>query len=127
MIPRSPAFVISPYVKRHRVDGTMYNTASMLRTIELLLGLRPMTHFDAGARPMTSVFESTPDLASYAVEKPRIPLDTRNPAGAPGARASARMNFDEADAIDDDELNDILWVAIRRSTPPPPVRSYFAR
>jgi len=124
---RSPAFVISPYVKRHRVDGTMYNTASVLRTIELLLGLRPMTHFDAGARPMTSVFESTPDLASYAVEKPRIPLDTRNPAGAPGARASARMNFDEADAIDDDELNDILWVAIRRSTPPPPVRSYFAR
>ena len=124
---RSPAFVISPYVKRHRVDGTMYNTASMLRTIELLLGLRPMTHFDAGARPMTSVFESTPDLASYAVEKPRIPLDTRNPAGAPGARASARMNFEEADAIDDDELNDILWVAIRRSTPPPPVRSYFAR
>ena len=124
---RSPAFVISPYVKRHRVDGTMYNTASVLRTIELLLGLRPMTHFDAGARPMTSVFESTPDLASYAVEKPRIPLDTRNPAGAPGARASARMNFEEADAIDDDELNDILWVAIRRSTPPPPVRSYFAR
>jgi hypothetical protein len=124
---RSPAFVISPYVKRHRVDGTMYNTASVLRTIELLLGLRPMTHFDAGARPMTSVFESTPDLASYAVEKPRIPLDTRNPAGAPGARASARMNFEEADAIDDDELNDILWVAIRRSVPPPPVRSYFAR
>ena len=124
---RSPAFVISPYVKRHRVDGTMYNTASVLRTIELLLGLRPMTHFDAGARPMTSVFESTPDLASYAVEKPRIPLDTRNPAGAPGARASARMNFEEADAIDDDELNDILWVAIRRSAPPPPVRSYFAR
>ncbi|MDE3157963.1 MAG: hypothetical protein KGM92_04260, partial [Acidobacteriota bacterium] len=124
---RSPAFVISPYVKRHRVDGTMYNTASVLRTIELLLGLRPMTHFDAGARPMTSVFESTPDLASYLVEKPRIPLDTRNPAGAPGARASARMNFEEADAIDDDELNDILWVAIRRSAPPPPVRSYFAR
>ena len=124
---RSPAFVISPYVKRHRVDGTMYNTASVLRTIELLLGLRPMTHFDAGARPMTSVFESTPDLASYAVEKPRIPLDTRNPASAPGARASARMNFEEADAIDDDELNDILWVAIRRSAPPPPVRSYFAR
>src|SRR6516165_1739836 len=124
---RSPAFVISPYVKRHRVDGTMYYTASMLRTIELLLGLRPMTHFDAGARPMTSVFESTPDLASYAVEKPRIPLDTRNPAGAPGAQASARMDFEEADAIDDDELNDILWVAIRRSAPPPPVRSYFAR
>jgi hypothetical protein len=50
----------------------MYNTASMLRTIELLLGLRPMTHFDAGARPMTPLFQKTPNAAPYAAEKPRI-------------------------------------------------------
>ena len=49
--------MISPYVKRHAVDGTMYNTTSMLRTMEFLLGLRPMTHFDAGARPMTASFQ----------------------------------------------------------------------
>lgn len=66
---RSPAFVISPFVRRHAVDRTMYNTSSMLRTIELILGLRPMTHFDAGARPMDSVFQPLPDLAPYAAEK----------------------------------------------------------
>ena len=75
---RSPAFVISPYVKRHSVDSAMYNTVSLLRTVELLLGLRPMTHFDAGARPMTAVFQGTLDAAVYTAEKPRIRLDERN-------------------------------------------------
>ena len=72
-------FVISPFVKRRAVDSSMYNTTSMLRTMEFLLGLRPMTHFDAGARPMTAAFQATPDPAPYVAEKPRIPLDTRNP------------------------------------------------
>ena len=122
---RSPAFLISPYVKRHTVDGSMYNTTSMLRTIEFLLGLRPMTHFDAGARPMTASFQTQPNPAPYTAEKPHVPLDQRNPANAPGHAASNRMNFGEADQIDDDELNEILWRAIRKSEPPPPVRSYF--
>ncbi|MGO9232242.1 MAG: alkaline phosphatase family protein [Bryobacteraceae bacterium] len=124
---RSPAFVISSYVKRHRVDSTMYNTASVLRTMEFLLGVKPMTHFDAGARPMTSVFQAMPDSTPYTAEPPRIPLDRRNPAGGPGAAASARMEFDEADQNDDDELNDVLWRAIRPGDPPPPVRSFFGK
>jgi hypothetical protein len=124
---RSPAFVISPWVKRHAVDGSMYNTASVLRTMELLLGLRPMTHFDAGARTMASLFAAQPDPAPYAAEKPRIPLDARNPAGTAAAARSARMEFAEADEIDEDELNDILWRAIRKDPPPPPTRSRFAR
>jgi YVTN family beta-propeller protein len=123
---RSPAFLISPWVKRHAVDSTMYNTTSMLRTIEFLLGLQPMTHFDAGARVMTASFQGQPDAAPYTAEKPRIPLDQRNP-DTPAARASAHMNFDEADQNDDDALNDILWRAIRQDPPPPPVRSYFSR
>src|SRR5262249_34881454 len=81
----SPAFVISPWVKHHVVDSSMYNTTSMLRTMEFLLGLRPMTHFDAGARPMTASFQSRPDPATYAAEKPRISLEERNPAATPGA------------------------------------------
>ncbi|MBZ5726397.1 MAG: bifunctional YncE family protein/alkaline phosphatase family protein [Acidobacteriia bacterium] len=124
---RSPAFLISPYVRRHAVDGSMYNTTSMLRTIEFLLGLHPMTHFDAGARPMTAAFQKTPDAAPYTAEKPRIPLDTRNPPNAPAAAASNGMRFDEADENDDDALNDILWRAIRKDAPPAPVRSYFGR
>ena len=124
---RSPAFVISSYVRRHRVDSTMYNTASVLRTMEFLLGVKPMTHFDAGARPMTSVFQPTPDATPYAAEKPRISLTTRNPADGPGAEASIHMDFEEADKNDDDELNDVLWRAIRRGDPPPPARSFFGK
>jgi hypothetical protein len=61
------------------------------------------------------------------VEKPRIPLDQRNPAASATAARSARMDFSKEDQIDDDELNDILWIAIRGTTPPPPVRSWFGR
>lgn len=124
---RSLAFVISPFVKRHIVDGTMYNTASVLRTMELLLGLRPMTHFDAAARIMRAPFQSTLDAAPYTAEKPRIRLDERNTAVSPGARASARMDFRDADRNDDDELTGILWRAIRKQPPPPPTSSYFGR
>ena len=124
---RSPAFIISAYSKRHFVDGTMYNTTSMLRTIEFILGLRPMTQFDAASRPMTASFLRTPDASGYTAEKPRIPLDSKNPPDAPRAAAANAMNFEEADMTDEDELNDILWRAIRKDPPPPPMRSYFGK
>jgi hypothetical protein len=61
-------------------------------------------------------------------EKPRTSLTGKNPPNAPGAAASLQMNFKDADMIDDDELNDILWRAIRKdAAPPPPVRSFFGR
>jgi DNA-binding beta-propeller fold protein YncE len=125
---RSPAFVISPYIKRHSVDSHMYNTTSMLRTIELILGLRPMTHFDAASPPMTAAFQAALDAAPYTAEKPRTPLDARNPPRAPAiAERAGKMNFDREDANDDDELNDLLWRAIRKDAPPPPVHSYFGK
>ncbi|MCS7026825.1 MAG: beta-propeller fold lactonase family protein [Bryobacteraceae bacterium] len=77
---RTPAYVLSPYTRRGTVDSTFYNTTSMLRTIELILGLNPMTHFDAGARPMFAAFSDKADLTPYVAEKPRISLDDRNPA-----------------------------------------------
>lgn len=125
---RSPAFVISPYVRRHAVDSTMYNTTSVLRTIELVLGLNPMTHFDAGARPMHAAFQLMADTAPYAAEKPRVALDARNPAVSATASRSMKLDFTEEDRADDNELNDILWLALRGSpAPPAPTRSYFAR
>jgi hypothetical protein len=124
---RSPAFVISAFARRHVVDGTMYNTTSMLRTMELILKMRPMTTYDAGARPMANAFQAAADPAPYTAEKPRIPLDQRNPATSATAARSGRMDFSEADRADDDELNDILWRAIRNTDPPAPTRSYFAR
>jgi YVTN family beta-propeller protein len=124
---RSLAFVISPYVRRGSIDSTLYNTTSMLRTMELILGLNPMTMFDAGATPMAGCFQMTPDTRPYAASPPRISLEERNPVNNATAARSARLNFTEADMIDDDELNDILWLALRGTEPPPPVRSFFAR
>lgn len=124
---RSPAFVISPFAKRGVVDSSFYNTTSMLRTMELILGLRPMTMHDAGARPMLGAFAASPDLKAFDAEKPRVPLDTRNPANTALARRTAKMDFDEADEVDDDELNQILWLAVRGTEPPAPVRSIFGQ
>jgi len=62
---RVPALAISPYVKRGVADHSMYNALSVLRTIELILGLRPITTFDAGARTLAPVFQTAPDLRAY--------------------------------------------------------------
>ena len=125
---RSPAYLVSPYVRRGSVDSSMYNTTSVLRTFELILGLRPMTVFDAAARPMFAALQNTPDLTPFVAENPRIPLDTRNPAATAAAARTAAMDFSQEDRIDDDELNNILWAAIKGPNvpPPAPVRSRFA-
>lgn len=124
---RSPAFVVSPYTRRGVVDSTMYNTTSVLRTMEMILGLRPMTHFDAAAAPMVSAFQATPVLTPYTAEQPRIPLTDRNPQSSPTAARSRKMNFDAEDLNDDDDLNAILWQSIKGPNVPvpSPVRSFF--
>ena len=124
---RAPVFVISPYTRRGIVDSRMYNQTSVLRTMELILGLRPMTHFDAAAPPMFAGFSRTPDIRPYNLIPPKTSLTDRNAANAPGAQQSSRMDFSEADLIDDDELNAVLWRAIKHADPPPPTRSAFAR
>jgi DNA-binding beta-propeller fold protein YncE len=124
---RSPAFLISPYTHTGAIDSNMYNTTSVLRTMELILHLRPMTHFDAGARPMIASFSQQASPAPYQAEKPRVSLEDRNPASSATAARSARLDFSHADLNDDDELNDILWRAIRGTDPPAPVRSMFGR
>ncbi len=125
---RSPLFVLSPYTRRGIIDSSLYNTTSVLRTIELILGLRPMTHFDAAARPLSAAFANSPNPEPFVAEKPRVSTTERNPQGATtAALRSAEMDFTEADRIDDDEMNNILWQAIRRTDPPMPVRSFFSR
>jgi DNA-binding beta-propeller fold protein YncE len=123
---RAPAFVISPYTRRSAVDSTMYNQTSILRTIEGILGLRPMTQFDAAAVTMFGSFKLEPDATPYTAERPRISLTERNPAKGAGAVASAKMDFDEADEIDDNALNAILWRALKNNDVPPPMRSLFS-
>jgi len=89
------------------VDSSMYNTTSVLRTFELILGLRPMTVFDAASRPMFAALQNTTVLTPFQAEKARIPLDAHNPGATAAARKTAEMDFSQEDRIDDDELNAI--------------------
>jgi DNA-binding beta-propeller fold protein YncE len=124
---RAPAYVISPYTKRGIVDSTMYNQTSILRTMELILGLRPLTHFDAGATPMFGSFGRQADLQPFTVIPPKVSTTERNPANGPGTAASARMDFSDPDKVDDNLLTAVVWRSIKHADPPPPTRSAFAR
>ena len=121
---RSVALVISPYSRLRRVDSTFYTTCSVLRTMELLLGLRPLTQYDAASYAMFRSFGRQPDLAPYQSVTARVDLYTKNGPSAYGARASLAMDFDEVDRAPEQELNEILWKSIRGadSKMPPPVR-----
>jgi phospholipase C len=124
---RAPAYILSPYTRRGVVDSTFFNTTSVLRTIELILGLAPLTHYDASSLPMLSAFARKPDLSPYVAEAPRVPLDSKNPARSATAARSAALDFSAPDRIDDAEMNAILWQALRHTPPPPPTRSTFLR
>jgi hypothetical protein len=124
---RSLAYVISPYTRRHYVDSHLYTTTSLLRTLEMILELPAMTHYDARALPMLWCFQAQPDLTPYQAEPPRVPLDERNPPSARDAARSARIDWSQPDLADDDELNEILWRAVRGSELPPTVVSYFVQ
>ena len=125
---RTAGLVISPYVKRGVVDSEMYSTVSMLRTVELLLGLPPMTQHDAAAAPMVNSFMAAPDLSGFKALPARLDLMAKNPAHGYGADVSAQMDFSEYDRIDEDALNRILWHSIKGTdvTYPAPVRRALA-
>ena len=126
---RSPALVISPFAKRRVVDSTLYTTSGMLRTMELILGLEPMSQYDAAATPMYNAFQPAPVLTPYKALPPRVSIDEKNVSTAWGAEASMRMNLREADLAPELELNEIIWRSIRGadSPMPPPRRAAFIR
>ena len=124
---RSPAFIISPYTRGAGVDSTMYSTSSLLRTIELLLGLRPMSQFDAAATPMFRSFRPNPDPRPYVALQPEANLNERNSLLSWGSAASSKMDFSREDAADETALNEIIWHSVRgaASPMPPPVHAAF--
>jgi YVTN family beta-propeller protein len=126
---RSVALVISPFAKRHAVDSTLYTTSAMLRTMELVLGLPPMSQYDASATPMYNAFQGVPVQTTFTARPPRVSLDEKNPPTAWGAQASLRMNLKQADLAPELELNDIIWRSVRgaASPMPPPRRAAFIR
>jgi YVTN family beta-propeller protein len=123
---RTTGLVISPYVKRGIVDSTLYSTSSMLRTMELLLGLPPMSQYDAAATPMYASFGTEPDLTPYTLAPPQVSLDAKNTEKSYGARLSQKMDFSDVDLAPMQALNEILWKDAKGadSPMPPPVHRY---
>jgi hypothetical protein len=117
---RTMAYVISPYAKRRIVDSTMYSTSSMLRTMELILGLKPMSQFDALAMPMFNSFQATPDLRPYKAAPVKVDLNQRNTKTAWGHKLSEKMDFTKEDAADDLMLNEVVWRSVRGADHPMP-------
>lgn len=126
---RVVALVASPYCRRGVVDSTMYATSSLLRTMELILGLQPMSQFDAAARPMYASFQRTPDPRPYTPRQPKVDWDAKNPGGSQGAKLSEQLDMAKEDAADDILFNRVIWHAVKgpRVPMPAPVRAAFVR
>ena len=122
---RTIAFAISPYTRHRAVDSTMYSTSSMLRTMELILGLKPMSQFDTAATPMFNSFQAVPDLRPYNVSPVTLDMDERNGQHAWGGKL--KMDFSREDAADDLLLNEVVWRSVRGadSSMPSPTRAAF--
>lgn len=127
---RTVALLISPYAKRRYVDSTLYSTTSMLRTMELILGLPPLSQYDGAATPMFNAFRMTPNYRQFT-QRPvsAVDIDAINLRTAWGATKSIEMNLDTEDSANDIAFNEIIWKAIKGadSEMPPPVRSAFIR
>jgi YVTN family beta-propeller protein len=126
---RSPAFVISPYIKRNSVNSSMYSTSGMLRTIELILGLPPMSQYDAAAVPFSDCFTTKPDFKPYRVRAANVDLEQRNLAWNKSAQRSQEWNFAKEDAAPDLDLNEVVWKSVKGedSIMPAPRRSAFVK
>ena len=121
---RSVAIVVSPYSRVRRTVSTFYTTSSVLRTMELILGLPPMSQYDAAATPMFDCFTGAFDPSPYETKPARISLTTMNKEDAYGARISEELPLEEVDEAPDDLFSQIIWKAVKGadSEMPPPVR-----
>jgi len=131
---RTVALCISPYTKRGHVESTHYNQTSMLRTMELILGLPPMNQFDMAAIPMDACFTGTSDYTPYAAVPNEIPLDEMNPPAASlsgqarrYAELSNELPLDDIDKADEDTMNRIIWHATMGDGVPYPAHVAGAR
>jgi len=126
---RSIAYVISPFVKKKSVVSRMYSTASMLRTIELILGLPPMSQYDAAATPMWECFTNSADPSIYKMKAVTYNLKETNKDNTAIAKRSAEFNLAIMDAAPDLEFNEVIWKTVKglNSVMPSPVRSAFVK
>lgn len=126
---RTTAYLAGGYIKRGYVDHTMYSSSSMLRTIELILGLPPMTQYDAAATPMWRCFTSTPNTTAFKCLPSNINLNEVNPAKTKLAAMAKGLDFSDIDRVPDEIMNTMLWKSIKGEYAklPVPVRAAFVK
>jgi YVTN family beta-propeller protein len=117
---RSTAYVAGGYVKRNYVDHTMYSTSSILRTIELILGMPAMTQYDAAAEPMWRCFNAQPDMTGFTSVPANIHLNELNTAVNKWQQRSEKFNLTKEDAVPDLEFNLVLWHGLKGDDVPFP-------
>ena len=122
---RTEALVISPYTKHGAVDSKLYSTTSMLRTMELILGLQPMTQFDAAATPMYHSFQPVADASPYVALPANVDVTATNAVAAWGSEE--KFDFVNEDSNDDIKFNEVIWRSVKGSDAPmpPPMRAGF--
>jgi len=123
---RTVGLVLSPYVKRGVVDSTLYSTSSMVRSIELLLGMPPMSQYDAAAMPMYAAFGTEPLATAFDAITPKIDVNAKNKKGDYGSEESRKMDFSDLDRAPMHALNEIIWKSVKGadSPMPPPVHRF---
>ncbi len=124
---RSPAYVAGGFVKRNYVDHTAYSTSSMLRTIELILGLSPMSQYDAAAMPMWRSFDSVAKPSDFKAISPNVDLQSKNVVRNEWQRKSELFNFEKEDTNNDVAFNLVLWHGLKgdKIPFPGPTRAAF--
>jgi hypothetical protein len=105
----------------------MYSTSSVLRTIELIAGMPPMTQYDAAATPMWRCFTANANTTAFTALPVTINLNDKNPSNTAAAKASASLNFNKEDGIPDLLFNEILWQGIKGTSAPAPARAAFVK
>src|SRR4051812_7638034 len=126
---RSTAYVAGGFVKRQAVDHTMYSTTSMLHTIELILGMPPMSQYDAAAEPMYRCFSNTPDLTPFNAKPLQTDINAKNGVENAWQRKSEQFDFTQEDRIPDREFTEVIWKAVKGADAvvPAPRRAAFVK
>ncbi|MBP7038381.1 MAG: beta-propeller fold lactonase family protein [Bacteroidales bacterium] len=124
---RSIALLAGGFVKQGFVDHTPYTTTSLLRTMELVLGLPPMTQYDAAANSLWRCFNTTPGHPPYKCRPANIDLNEKNTDKNKWQALSETFDFSVEDRVNDFDFNEVIWRAVKGldSPCPPSVRAAF--
>ena len=126
---RSPVYVVGPYVKRHFVDHTPYTTSGVLRTMELILGIAPMSQYDAAATPLWRCFTAQPDFTAYSALPAQVDITEINLAWNELSQRSAQFDLTKEDRVPDLEFSEVIWKGVKglHSVMPAPRRAAFVK